>query len=334
MKKRYASLFAYGLFATLALYNCKDHETPTPTPDFENEVSGIVVEQVTLTAPAAVTAQSSTFTAPTNTTISSYTGGAPSQAVQDAAGQVSSTLSNGEITALNNITPAQLQDVANGGTLPADLKTALDKIKANPALAGFLPTFTLPQVNGSAVTGRTGLPELLDQVEAIKADDACLKKAQDALANVINKLKADAKTQQDKVDAEAQKQITDANAAETSCKAGIPATFAAYRTAAKTQFDATMATLDNNQAALGTNYAILKALVIVSYGSALDTINALEKAETAACTAKKNAAIANANAAKTENTNKVTAALNKGLTTANDKIKELAAPCHNQGGGK
>lgn len=334
MKKRYASLLAYGLMATLTLYNCKDHETPPPTPDFGKELEGITVETVTLTAPAAVTSQAGTFAAPANNAVSGYTGGAPTQAMQSASDAVSSTLSNTEISTLNSITPAQLQAIGNGGALPADVKAALDKIKGNPALAGFLPTFTLPTVNGTAVTGRTGLPELLEQVEAIKADDACLKAAQDALTNVINKLKADAKTQQDKADAEYQKQVGDATTAETSCKAGIPATFGAYRTAAKTQFDATNKTLDDNQAALGTVYGILKALVNASYASALDTINTLEKAETAACTAKKDAAIANANAAKTENTNKVTAALNKGLTTANDKIKELAAPCHNQGGGR
>ncbi|WP_247237828.1 hypothetical protein [Telluribacter sp. SYSU D00476] len=334
MKKRYASLLAYGLFATLALYNCKDHDTPPPTPDFEKEVEGIVVETVTLTTPPAVTAQSGTFSAPTTTTVSGYTGGAPTQTMQNTASQVSSTLNNDQIAAINSVTPAQLQAVANGGALPAEVSNALNEIKKNPALASFLPTFALPTVNGTTVNGRTGLPELLEPVEAIKADDACLKKASDALAKVIEKLKADAKTEQDKVEAAYQKQVTDATAAETSCKSGIPATFTGYRTAAKTQFDATIATLDQNQAALGSFYGTLKALVVISYASALDTINTLEKAETAACTAKKNAAIANADAAKTENINKVTAALNKGLTTANAKITELSAACHNQGGGR
>ncbi|HEV7349181.1 hypothetical protein [Telluribacter sp.] len=334
MKKRYASLFAYSLLATLTLYNCKDHETPPPIPDFNNELSGITVETVTIAPPAPVTTQPATFTAPTNTTISSYSGGAPTAAMQSTATTVSNTLSTSEVSAVNAITPAQLDAIANGGTLPSELQTALDKIKGNAGLTSFLASFSLPTVNGTVVNGRTGLPESIEKVMGTQADDACVKAAQDALANVINKLKADAKTQQDKVDADYQKQVADAATAETSCKAGIPANYTTLRTNTKTQFSGILANLDANQAALGSFYGLLKALVTVQYGSTLAAINSLEKADLAACTQKKEATIANANAAKAANTGKVTEALNKGLKTASDKIAELVKACHNQGGGK
>ncbi|WP_428661392.1 hypothetical protein [Runella sp.] len=340
-KQRSISLFVFGLALTLVMYNCKKSDPLEPDQTIVDKLNDIKVAQVTIAPPAAVTTTPSSITASAKATETatgiasiSATGVVPAS-VTTSATQVSAALSPTEVATMAAVTPATFAAVAAGGALPADLKSVLDKASADPALKAFLPSFTLPTVNGKAVPGRQGasVPQTIAQSEGLEVSDECIAKAEAAFATAKVNLDASKATQIAAVEKAYQDAIAPISAAQATCTGGIPAKYAALDAAAKTTYDATNAALDANQALLGSNYALLKALNSISYLGYLSSSNTLQAADVAACTAAGAASTTAAQAARTANTAAVEAAYQTALAAANTVKTDLIKSCHNQGGG-
>ncbi len=186
MKKSRIVNLVVVLALMLAMYNCKKKEEPFPLePDTEvkKELDAIVVAPVTPTAPAPVTSTPATVTvsAPAAAVagdMAQLKSGTVPASVQTAATQVSAVVSPAEVTTLTGVTPATIAAVAAGGALPAELKTIVDKVAANPALAAYLPKLTFPAVNGVTVSGgRSGAIEEVEKTEGVLVEDACVQAA-------------------------------------------------------------------------------------------------------------------------------------------------------------
>lgn len=342
MKKSTFSLFVFGLALTLLMYNCKKSDPLEPDADLVEDLNKIEVAPVTIVAPTPVTSTPSSVTASAKTAEvanaigSIATSGVVPASVKTSAAEVSGALSPTEVSAMATVTPATLAAVAGGGALPTDLKAVLDKAAANTALKAYLPSFTLPAVNGQAVNGRSGasVPETIaqtDGLDGLAVSDECIAKAEEALKTVIAKLDATKAGEMAKVEQAYQTVIAALAGNEATCTAGIPAKYTALRTAAQAIFDKTNTDLDAAQAVLGADYALLKALNSISYLGYLSTLNTLQSADVKACSSLTTAATAAAQAARTTNTAAVNAAYSKALGEANAAKAELLQSCHNQG---
>lgn len=331
----------YVLALTLVMYNCKKDE-PFPTePDSElvDEINAITVTPITLTQPAAVTTTPSTITASAKATevagaMGSLSSGTVPASVNTAAGEVTAALTPAEVTTLSTVTPATIAAVAAGGALPAELQTVMTKVAADPALAQYLPQFTLPTVNGAPVGGRSGAVEGIEEVEGVLVEDACVQAAAAVYEAVKVKLDAAKAAEDAKVAAAYSAAIAPLAAEQTSCASGIPAKYAALRAAGQAQAAQAMADIDAAQAVIpAALYPVLKALVNIQLLGYLTSLNTLQAADVAACAATLTAKTAAAAAARDADLAASTAAYQTALAAAQAKRIELGESCHNQGGG-
>lgn len=341
MKKRTFKLAALGLMMTFMLVNCKkDDKDPTePNVDITNELKGVKVETVTIDAPAAVVATPSTFTTSTATAevgnglaAAAATGVVPAS-VTNAGAAVSSAISASEVSALSSVSAATIDAVSKGGAVPADIKAVLDKARANPALAAYLPTFTFPTVGGTVVNGkRVGGTDAIEKTEKVLVDDACITAATAVFDGVKATLDA-SKASQDAAVLAAYNTAVSTVPPATTCTADLATRFDGYRAGVNAQGTKALADIEAAQAALGSNYALIKALTNIALLDALSSINTLQAAEAQACTQKAAAGGTNAIAARDANLAKVDAAYKTALAQATKLKGDAIASCHNQGGG-
>ncbi len=340
MKKRSISLIVLALAMSLVMYNCKKGDPLEPDAGLIEEINKITVDTITLVKPAAVTTTPATVTASAKAAeVSSglaniASSGTVPATVSTAANDVKAAISPAEVSTLAAVSPATIAAVSAGGALPADLKSIMDKAAANPALKAYLPTFTLPTVNGVAVPGRQGasIPETIAQSEGLQVSDECLQKAEEAFNLVKAKLDATRASELAKVEAAYQAAVTPLAAEQAACTAGVPAKYAPLRTAAQAAYDKANSDLDAAQSILGPElYALLKALNSIAFLGNLSTINTLQAAELNACSAKTAAATTAAQAARAANTAAAEAAYQSALSEALEAKNELAESCHNQG---
>ncbi len=340
-----ARLLAYGLCLVAALYNCKTKEVESVTP-FTYTFKGL--ENVTLpevkpTTPASVSVvaasvNSSTVAAAVSSGLSSVTttGQVPAS-VQQAATDVSKAVSAEKATALvAAFTPTVISNLASTGTLPANLKTEVAAIASNPALQAYLPTFTMPQVNGKTVGGRIGASDVTVPVAIANAttDDACTVAANTAYASAVATLDAAKQTQSAPINAQFTQTQTSIQADATACKSSKPATYDAYRAVALQQLNQGIATLSGAKAILGeSTYNLLSVLYYVAYSQAVTGINTLQSADTNTCDAVASAKLTNAQAARDADLRQI----NSNYTTAVASLQRARATaiasCHNQGNG-
>jgi hypothetical protein len=343
MKKFVMSPWIYGLALTLVMYNCKKKDEPFPTePDTElvKEINAIQADPVTLVQPAAVTSTPSSLAASAKATavagdLGSLSSGTVPASVQTASTDIKAALSATELNALSSLTPATINAVAAGGALPADLKAIMDKAMANPALKAYLPTMTLPTVNGKSVSGRTGAPESVEKTDGIEVEDACVLAAQAAFDAVKTKLDAAKATKDAEVAAAYSAAIAPLAAEQASCTSGVPATYAAMRTAAQAQATKALADLEGAKSKIPADlYATLQSFINIQLLSFLSSANALQAADLKACSETLTAKTAAAAAARDANSAAVNASYTAAIAKATAKKTELVQSCHNQGGGK
>jgi hypothetical protein len=346
MKKRSISWIVYTLALTLVMYNCKKKEEPFPTtPDTEvqKELEAITVAPVTITAPAPVTSTPATLTASAQATatandMAQLKNGTVPASVQTASNEVKAVVSAAEINTLSSVNASTVAAVAAGGALPANLKTIMDKVTASPAMRAYLPTFTLPTVNGTPIPARSGVVEGTEGVEGlegIEVEDACVQAANTAFDGVKTKLDATKASETTKVTTAYSAVIAPLAADEAACKAGIPTKYAAFRTAGQAQATQALADLDAAQSSIPADlYPVLKAFINIQLLGFLSSVNTLEAAEVKACTAITTAKTAAAAAARDADLAKVNENYNTALAAAQAKRTELVQTCHNQGGGR
>jgi hypothetical protein len=347
VRSSFKTLF-YGVCLVAVLYNCKTKDVDSLTP-FTYTFKGIddvKLPEVTATAPAAVSVTASSVNTTTTAaavsaglTTMSATGPVPA-AVTKASDDVSKVVPDAkaaEITAA--FTPDVVNTLATTGTLPASLQADVNAIANNPALAAYMPTFTLPTVDGKAVGGRVGAVGSTPVVDAVSVNfstldgDACKAAAAEALAKALARLDAQKATQTDAVNARFAALQAPIQADATACKASVPATYAAYKVAAKQQLDQTLAALNSNKARLGGAYNILVVLTYVVYARTIGVFDTLQKADLAACDTTAAAKLAKAQAARDADLSKI----NNGYNTASAALQaardKAVASCHNQGNG-
>ncbi len=343
MKKRTLKLAVYSLLMTAMLFNCKDKDKDPDAPSQEtiDNLNKVELAPITIEAPAAVPSTEAKVEASAKATEVNgaldgiaASGTIPSS-VSAAAGDVSGAISASEISTLNSVSAETISAVAAGGDLSPELKALVDKATSNPAIAAYLPKFTLPTVNGVAVKGTrvAAGSEGVEKVEGVQVSDACVDAANAAFDVVKTKLDASRATEAAKVLAAYETWIAPIAAGQKTCTDGVPAKYAAFRTAAQQTAAAAIADLDAAQGVLGNLYPVLKALVNIQLLGILSSLNTLEAADTQACIAKATAAKALADAARESNLAKVDAAYTTALAEAT-RLKTIAIEsCHNQGGG-
>ena len=341
MKKRSLSLLVYVLALTAVMYNCKKGDPLEPDTQLVEELGSVKMDTVTLTKPAPVTATPATVTASAQATAvasglaSIASSGTVPAAVTTAANEVKAAITPAEATALTSITPATISTVASGGALPSNLKSILDKASADPKLKAYLPTFTLPTVNGKAIPARTGGVEGIahtDGIDGITASPECIAKGQEAFD--AKKAELD-KTRADEL-ARAQSAYTTATsgltAQETACKADVPNKYKALRDGAQAAYAAAAANIAAAKSVLGEETAsLLEALNALTLLGNLTTVNSIESADGKACTELVNALRSAADAAKKVNEDAVNANYQKALKEAETKKGEVIQSCHDQG---
>jgi len=354
MNKRTIYLSVCSLAMTLAMYNCKKKDEPFPTEpptELVNKINDITVTPITITAPAAVTTTASSITASPEaaamgTALSSLASSGTVPASLTATGTaVTTAIPAADMATLSAVTPATLAAVKAGGAMPADVKAALDKAAANPAIQAYLPKFTFPTVGGKTINGRVGAVGAatattttaaaagVEAVEAVQIDDACIAASEAAFQTAKTKLDAARDAEIVKVQAAYTAAITPLAAAETTCQASV--NYTAQRASVDTQIAQALANLEAGKAALTAAglYDAFVTLVNVQALGAYSGINLLESADKAACTAARTARTASAAAARDLDLSKVQAEYTTKIAAANAVKTELLASCHNQGGG-
>lgn len=321
MKK--IKLSIYALLTGLALagvYSCKG-VSEEPVAD----TSKIVAETLPTVTPT-------TLVQPT------ATAGAVTQPA--AATAAASAISSGTTTPeLNAATAAVSKIVADPATLAAQLtalgttaptgalKTQLDNIIADPAVAALLSSLTLPTVNGATVSGRIGA------VEAISATfDACTDGAQAVYDGQKALLDVQKTNQTATVTAAYTAALATINTNLTACNAGSKITVinASLATAATTY---TAAIAEVKSKFSNPVQSLLLIVIAAQYNDFVADLTRLKVAETATCARVATTATATATANRDADLAKVTTNYNEALAKLQAAAKAAAAPCHNQGSG-
>lgn len=341
-------LLFYGFCLAAILYNCKTKDVDSLTP-FTYTFKGftdVKLPDVTPTAPATVSVTaasvtSSTAAAAVSAGLSSLsaTGVVPAT-VQQAATDVNKAISPAVASQLSaSFTPEVIQTMSTTGALSADLKAQLTSLSSNPALKAYLPTFTLPTVNGKAVGGRVGavsgnnIVAVISTAAGLQDDDACKAAANAAYNTALTSLQATQTSQAATINAtyaQAQAGI----AAETApCKAGLPAKYTPLRAVTQQAFDAGMASLDANKAVLGNLYTPLRLLYLAALVDANDLFTKLQTAEETACDAAGAAKLTNAQAARDKDLSMINNNFNTAAASLKTTLANATKSCHNQGNG-
>lgn len=197
------------LVFTLAfgLINCKSDKIEVEEVfDFSKTFTGVVVTPVTITQPAATTYIPGSITVPATFTTLATTaaaGNTPPADLVTTAAKISPTL---ESAASALLTPAVLADIIAGKPVSAAVQKALDDILKTGELNAYLPTKTLPSIDGKVISGRVAgssgkINSLSGGTEMFSTANACndaIKKSfddakkilDDGLAAEIAKVKA------------------------------------------------------------------------------------------------------------------------------------------------
>jgi hypothetical protein len=353
-KTRSITVLLCSLALMLVMYNCKKKDEPLPdkpNPVIEKELDDINLTPVTLTPPAPVestdaSVELSEKAGEVNAALGDIasTGVIPAS-VSDAAAEVSAALPAADLAVLGGVTPAMMDAVKGGGEIPADVKAALDKAAANPAVQAYLPKFTLPTVGGVTINGRIAATNGVTGDEAVsigaeghieaiqEASDVCIAAAEAIFQAKKTQLDAGKSAKDAEIATAYNAAIAPLASQQTECTSGLTATYAAYRAAVDVQVNQALADLDAAQAILGDLYPILRALTNIQALGAYSGLNTLQAAEIAACAAKTTAATTNAQAARDKDLAASQAAYDTALAAATTVKAKLVESCHNQGGG-
>lgn len=339
------------LVLSLVMYNCSKKDEPLPDKPDQGKVddlNNIEIAPVTVTPPAAVaTTEASVEVSAKATEVNGALGGIAASgtvpaSVSEAAAAVSAAVPAADLATLSAVTPATIEAVKAGGAIPAEVKAALDKAAANPAVQAYLPKFTLPTVGGVTVTGRvaasgvsatTANAGISDAIEAIQeASDACIANA-DGVYNTKKAALDATKATNDAAATTAYNTAVSAIPAVGACTDPLTAKYAALRAAVDTQVNQALADVDAAQAVLGDLYPILKTLINIQALNAYAGLNTVQAAEITACTVASTQRLAAATAARDLNIAASQAAYATALAAANVARTALIQSCHNQGGG-
>jgi hypothetical protein len=349
-KKTTTGSITLGLLMCVALSfnSCKTKEAEPEIPDFTKGYENVKpLPAVTPSTPAAVTSTPASVKASpalleVGTALASET---VAPAVTKASEDIGKAVSSAKATELvNAFTPAVLASLKSGGALPAALQSEMALLKANPALAAYLPTVTPATVNGAPVNGLvpvklgTNATEPMFFGESINAvaavNSACTDQALAAYntaAKVINDSKgANDKTVNDTFDA----LLAAVNPA--SCKAAAASAAATQLAEATAIVDASITGIDAGIAkglltqAAGLN---LKTLFYFVFTNQVSSIASMRASSEAACDAVATAQRDAINVARKNDLDAIAASLSTALAPLKATLEANMKTCHDQGMG-
>jgi len=338
-------LLVFGFCLAAAMYNCKTKDVESLTP-FTYTFKGfddVKLPEVKPTAPAAVSVTASSVTA--STAAAALTAGLSSigstgqipAVVQQAGADISKAVPDQQASQMAAaFTPDVVKNLTTNGTLPDALKAQVMALAADPALKAYLPTFTFPTVNGKAVTGRVGAGGVVVPLAIANAtldDDACKAAANAAYTAAVASLDASRLAQTTPVNAQYTQAQATIQADATSCKSGIPATYAGYRSLALQQLNQQLAVLAGANLPTTLNEQLL-LLIYTAYFNAVTNFTTLEVADSRACDSVAAQKLANAQTARDGDLSTINGNYNAALATLTTARDRAVASCHNQGGGR
>lgn len=345
MKTRTLRLLTLLTFLTFFLYECKDKEADSLEPantELSNQLDKLEMAPTTLEetpdiklVPGKV--EISAKTVELNGSLSTVTAGNIPANVSKAAEEVSTSLTEAEIKALNQVTPAQ----ATKTVLNSDqVRSILNKATADVKLQSYLSLFTAAKVDGLPNGGRTGAvtdgtSSKNAAVEAGNTDD-CIARANEKFEKTKERLDDSKAKDLGKINDAYNKDLERIQKNLEKCTGeNGPAYFEALRQAGIKIANEALNALEKAKPHLKPGqYEYLKALINVQLLDYLAKVNELEAAKIGTCT--EIAAIAKARAEETKNSNtaRVEANYNDALAKAIELRDKMIANCHNQGGGK
>nr|WP_299419899.1 hypothetical protein [uncultured Emticicia sp.] len=304
------------------LVNCKsDKIAVEEVYDFSKTFPVVVVTPVVITPPAATT-----YTAGSITVSAAFTALAtsttPPVELLNASAKISPTLIS---AATATLTPAVLADIKAGKPLSAAVQKALNDLLKTGELNAFLPTKTLPSVDGKPVGGRIGLISgktnvFNDNTQMFSTANAC----NDEILKSYNVAK---KILDDGLAAD----IVKINAAyDTNIKL---ADVSAEKAAALKRRDDKRIELNvvKDNALKSTDLSIV-ATALAIYQANYDANDQVYDAEIIGLDAKAKSITDKANVAKQTDTKKATDDYNAKLTPITTLYNVENNKCHNQGG--
>ena len=257
-------------------------------------------------------------------------GGSLPASVRQAADEMAAALSAAEIGVLADFNVAFNPSPAEN-TLPADLRRAVERAAAHPALAAYLPTVTLPAVRQVAAPATAPPLPALALKEFTQRANSCTKQADEAFVTAKSRLETQRKGYFDAFLSTYNERATAAAAAEAGCKTTTESKYAALRQAEHATASLNAAHL--NSASLDkSTQRLLKALVNFRFIESGLLLNLLEREDLKACTQ-----------ARTSTTTAALVAQRKGESLADDAyvaamrqvigvVDRFTADCLNQQG--
>lgn len=345
MKTRTLRLLTLLMFFTFFLYECKDKEADSLEPantELSNQLDKLELAPTTLEetpdiklVPGKV--EPSTKTVELNNSLSTVTAGNIPASVSKAAEEVSASLTDAEIKALNQVTPSQAtKTVLNSN----QVRSILNKATADAKLQGYLSLFTAAKVDGLLDGGRTGgvTDGTASGNAAVEKDntDDCIARANEKFEKTKERLDDSKAKDLDRINDAYNKDLERIQRNLEKCTGeNSAAHFEALRqTGIKIANDALGALEKAKPFLKPGQYEYLKALINVQLLDYLAKVNQLEAAKTGTCA--EIAAIAKARAEETKNSNtaRVEANYNEALAKAIELRNKMIENCHNQGSGK
>lgn len=179
----------------IGLVNCKSDKVEVEEVfDFSKTFPTVSVTPVTITPPAPTTYTAGSLTVPAAFTAlasSSATSNTPPAELVASASKISPSLESAATAAL---TPAVLADITAGKPVSADVQKVLSDLIKTGEFNAFLPTKTLPAVDGKVVNGRAAasagkVGSISGGTEAFSTANACndaIKKAFDDAKKILD----------------------------------------------------------------------------------------------------------------------------------------------------
>jgi hypothetical protein len=331
----------------VGLYNCKPKETEPEIPDFEEGYKDVKpLTPITPSTPAAVTTTpaSVTASAAASAASSGLASGTLTAAVTSTAADVAKVVSQEKATTIASaFTPSVVSTLQGGGELPASLKSEIDALKANAALAAYLPSVTLPTVNGTPVSllvekgskeNTESLPLSYPSFSVAGTTSECTDQALAAYTSA-KKIVDDSKTALDKTVNDTYNAAA-ATVSSLTCKTTVASNFSAGAAAAKASLDASLAGIQKLVADNAVNQTQGNLLTLFAYFDFTVKMGALATIVTSsikACDTEASARIAALKAVQTKDLAAIQAAYDSALAPLKTTLEANMKLCHDQGQG-
>ncbi|NBA85267.1 hypothetical protein GVN16_05815 [Emticicia sp. CRIBPO] len=331
----------------VGLYNCKPKETEPEIPDFEEGYKDVKpLPAITPSTPAAVTTTpaSVTASAAASAASSGLASGSLTAAVTSTAADVAKVVSAEKAeTIASAFTPNVVSTLQSGGALPASLKAEIDALKGNAALAAYLPSVTLPTVNGAPVSlliekeskeNSESLPLSYPSFSVAGTASECTDQASAAYESA-KKILDDSKTALEKTVNDTYNSASAAISSAT-CKTSVTANFTAGATAAKAALDASLSGIQKlvtDKTITATQGSLLTLFAYFDYSVKIGALVTTATASTKACDTEAAARIAALKAVQTTDLGKIKTSYDAALAPLKVILEANFKLCHDQGQG-